>query len=238
MPLDVLLLQVINLDFKGLRKPPSSLNGIPLRTQVLRFWGSGSTTTRATGKGSFRNSKLTRLDLSPLSACSQLRELDVSHSKKRIADLRPLSACQALEILNVSHTSVSDLTPLSACGSLSKLSCSHTSIWDLTPLAACKALKFLECSECSKVADLSPLAACVSLEVLFCDGTRVRDLTPLAGLLRLSEVKCDPEVDGLKSRHVRLNHSDSDDDIARILIYSHPSLPCTEITVEEEPDWD
>jgi len=68
-------------------------------------------------------------DLEPLSALTNLKELNVQYSK--IKDIKPLSALTNLEKLNLSNNRIRDLKPLSRLTNLEKLYLSHNRIRDL-----------------------------------------------------------------------------------------------------------
>ena len=80
----------------------------------------------------------TLLDLSPLSMCTGLTELDVSGT--RVSDLSRLSLCVALVHLNLCHARVSDLSPLSSCTGLVVVNLDSTEVTDVSPLKPCVGL--------------------------------------------------------------------------------------------------
>eukprot|EP00798_Chlamydomonas_sp_ICE-L_P021709 gene21709-biopygen30399 len=106
------------------------------------------------------------LDLSPLSTCTGLIELDIS--RNRVADLSPLAVCKALEMIDRSFTKVSDLSPLSVCLKLRNVNCSQTNVSDISPLSACSELCKVNCTFTS-VREITSLAACPQLRSILCD---------------------------------------------------------------------
>lgn len=71
-------------------------------------------------------------DLTPLKGL-QLTHLSLAGNP--ISDLSPLSGCTSLYTLDISHTGVHSLEALSECKGLTALNCSYTSVSELAPLA-------------------------------------------------------------------------------------------------------
>lgn len=138
------------------------------------------------------------LDISALSACTQLRELDLCTVD--VFDISPLVSCTQLTKLRLSFTMIIDISPLSACTQLRELNLFKTgisgtsmlgyptrlSISDISALSACTQLTSLTLSYAS-ITDISPLAKCTQLTwlALSCVGTLV-DISPLVACTKLT----------------------------------------------------
>eukprot|EP00798_Chlamydomonas_sp_ICE-L_P003145 gene3145-biopygen20902 len=182
--LPVRLLQTMTnlklIDLKQCKGTPLSLVGLP-------------TTITAVNLGGPKLSRKLRcnldLDLSPLSKCIGLIDLDIS-SCNGVADLSPLAECKYLDKLNISDCiALTFLSPLAHCTNLSVLNLRCSNITDLCPLSACKELEMIDCSD-TKVSDLSPLSVCLKLRDVECSGTMVSDISPLSACLNLMRVNC------------------------------------------------
>eukprot|EP00798_Chlamydomonas_sp_ICE-L_P013081 gene13081-biopygen2954 len=115
-------LQVLDLEL--CLKSPLSLVGLPTTITAL-ILGPPS--------GWADETERSYLDLSPLSKCIGLRNLDIS-SIKRVEDLSPLAACQCLEGLNIRLcVALTSLSALAHCTNLRTLDISQTKITDLAP---------------------------------------------------------------------------------------------------------
>eukprot|EP00798_Chlamydomonas_sp_ICE-L_P008992 gene8992-biopygen8870 len=237
-PLPVRLLQTMPslqlLDLTDCGTSPLSLVGLPSTIITLNLGGSGYPWE---GKDPF-------LDLSPLSKCDGLENLDISN-RARVVDLSPLPACKYLDkpiirgcgnltslsplgncthlrILCLGDTSVTDLSPLSACKELEMVECSRTQVSDLSPLSVCLKLEDVECMD-TNVSDISPLSACLKLRRVNCWSHEVEDITSLAACPQLSYITCDKEVIGLEL--------EEDPDRLRSPWYSHPAFPEVQFNV-------
>lgn len=102
-------------------------------------------------------------DIAPLSVCTQLRELSLSHND--IHDIAPLEQCRELKKLYLFHNPLQDLSPLSQLPYLRQLNVSHTEVTSLEPLAELKHLVELEC-EHIPAHDYRPLLKINTLEHL------------------------------------------------------------------------
>ena len=109
-------------------------------------------------------------DLSPLSHCSNLKELHIGGNRD-IKDLSPLSQCTQLENLDMwGLIQITDLKPLSVLTNLKDLDIQNNPVKDLTPLSALHNLEGLFCSGIPLSTSLLPLAICVKLNKLYCSG--------------------------------------------------------------------
>ena len=140
------------------------------------------------------------LDLSPLSYCTNLRQLSlhvtvIPHIYEDIlgdpqiaefppVDLTPLSGLTGLERLDLNVSRVADLYPLTALPNLSMLVLWLEGDIDLAPLASCKSLVNLSLGGRAKV-DLAPLRNCATLSQLRVDvydsEWKTPDLSALSG---------------------------------------------------------
>lgn len=102
-------------------------------------------------------------DITPLSICSDIRELILSGNL--ITDLAPLRDMQSLKKLYLVSNPIKDLSPISNLKNLQQLNISRTKVNDLTQLATIPSLKELEMLE-TDINDYSPLQLCKSLESL------------------------------------------------------------------------
>eukprot|EP00798_Chlamydomonas_sp_ICE-L_P027486 gene27486-biopygen3334 len=236
------------LDLKQCQKSPLSLVGLPTTITALHLWGTAANQNK---------NSYPLLDLSPLSKCIGLRNLEISLSNKRVADLSPLAACQCLEgldirlcvaltslfplahctnlrDLNLSRTKITDLLPLSSCKELRSIKCAKSGVSNLSPLSACVKLLEVDCSQ-TKVSDISPLSACLRLDEVNCKETSVRDISSLAGCPQLREIQCDEDVIGLEVRIVYLDLGSDDDEYGEPQWY-HPALPGVDIEFPSDDD--
>lgn len=146
-------------------------------------------------------------NLSPLSALTSLKYLDISGSA--VTDLRPIRNLTRLEHLDISNTAINSIEALQYCVSIENLNLSRTRISSLGTLENFAKLAYLDISslyinnlaELSKltslkelrvvdvpVAALEPLAALTSLELLDLSGSEVMVLEPLASLIALKRI--------------------------------------------------
>ncbi|WP_322922403.1 SMI1/KNR4 family protein [Paenibacillus campi] len=102
-------------------------------------------------------------DITPLAACTEVRELSLSGNE--IVDLSPLASCRELKKLYVLHNPVCDLSPLAQLPYLRQLNISDTNVTTLEPLARLTRLTELEC-ERIPAHDYRPLLAIQTLECL------------------------------------------------------------------------
>ena len=105
-----------------------------------------------------------------------LRIMDVSSSI--ISDLSPLSGCKSLQELNISFTRISDLSPLSSCSKLEQLFAFSNPISNLDPLASCSLLKVLHVF-ITKVENIRALQSLTLLEIVHINNTLIDDISPL-----------------------------------------------------------
>ncbi|KAG1667520.1 hypothetical protein FOA52_013710 [Chlamydomonas sp. UWO 241] len=107
------------------------------------------------------------VSLEGLQAFSKLERLIMSYLS--VTSLEPLSACGQLRTLDINVcASVSSLAPLSASRQLERLGMSWcSSVSSLAPLSACTNLKRLFLHGCTSVASVEPLTACAQLQDLY-----------------------------------------------------------------------
>lgn len=103
-------------------------------------------------------------DLSPLAGLPLTR---LSLCGNPLSDLSPLSECASLRELNVSETDISDLSPLAGCPQLSVLNIDRTSVTSIAPLAH-SPLTFLSIGDI--VLEDYGLLKEIPLESLVCKG--------------------------------------------------------------------
>eukprot|EP00798_Chlamydomonas_sp_ICE-L_P021792 gene21792-biopygen30498 len=232
------------LDLNQCRISPLSFVGMPTTITTLKLGGPRN----------FGGGRYPILDLSPLSKCIGLTDLDIS-SRNRVSDLSPLAACKYLDKLDISgcmtlrsldplanctnlrsvnlrYTAIEDLCPLSACEELEMINCSNTKVSDLSPLSACLKLRDVNCRETS-VSDLSPLSACLELRKVDCIGASVKDIACLTACPQLKSIGCDQGVIGLQLGDA-LEFEDGPQD-HRFYLASHWALP--KVTIEVPYDF-
>lgn len=132
-----------------------------------------------------KSRKYTKVDLSPLSACHNLRVLDLSFNELKTINLSPLSSCVNLQklILDQNELREIDLSPLSSLQNLEWLyiQLNNLESISLEPLRNCENLQILHISGNQvQHIDLSPLEDCRELRHLGIDSFSPDiDLTPL-----------------------------------------------------------
>ena len=172
------------------------------------------------------------LDLSPLSYCTQLRQLSINVSviphryydrmgEPKIAeftptDLAPLAGLVNLERLDLNVNRIADLSPLSGLPNLKMLVLWLEGTVDLTPLSSCVSLAYLSLGGRAEI-DLSPLRHCASIEKLSVDvydsEWDTPDLSALSGMAALQTLSVGAShglgklVDVPLSRLIDLNDS-------------------------------
>jgi hypothetical protein len=133
------------------------------------------------------DNKLMKIDLSPLSNCTELTNLLLGFNKIMSIDLSHLSSCVNLKEIHLSSNKISklDLSILSHFKKLDILRFGSNSFSevDLSPLSDCQNLKLLRfgIGVLTKL-DLSPLSRCTKLRNLSFSNHRIEDidLAPLA----------------------------------------------------------
>jgi len=127
------------------------------------------------------------VDLSPLSTCATLQNIDLRGNELQNIDLSALSSCASLGHLALGSNKLHsiDLSPLSSCKALHGLDLWENQIQsiDLSPLSSCARLERLGLYENRiQSIDLGPLSACVGLKTLTLDrnGLESIDLAPLS----------------------------------------------------------
>lgn len=110
------------------------------------------------------------LDVSPLSECSRLQTLDLSHGV--VSDLSTLAGCVKLRHLDLSHNvNTLNLEILSKCPNLSVLDLRHcNSIFDVTYLGQCPSLQTLYLTHCENITNVVGLENARCLQRLDLDS--------------------------------------------------------------------
>jgi hypothetical protein len=131
--------------------------------------------------------EISEIDLTPLSACAGLAELNLENNKIETLNLSPLSDCSKLTKLLLGNNKLqnADLSPLSSSIGLELLSLRSNKLHNinLSPLSACTRLRELDLyANNLELVDLGPLASCTSLQELHLGGNLFRDidLAPLS----------------------------------------------------------
>ncbi|MDR0380693.1 MAG: hypothetical protein LBH86_01675 [Oscillospiraceae bacterium] len=153
-----------------------------------------------------------RLDLSPLSALTNLSELSLRHVRLTPEDLERIAEKTSLTVLDLQDTYLSSLDAVAPLTELTDLNVRGNSVTDLTPLAHLTGLRTLDIS-LNAVENSAPLAGLVGLQTLLASDNliadlrglrtltaletadisrnRVEDLAPLTGHDRLTTLLCD-----------------------------------------------
>ena len=152
-------------------------------------------------------------DISPLTRCAKLRDLDLCGTALQSA--QPLEQLTMLHTLNLYGCGVEGLEWLRGLVSLSSLELNGNAVADLTPLAGLKKLKVLNLGG-NRISDIEPIgtlgslmtlnlenndisevktaAALPNLERLLLSGNRITDVSALASLgkLRVLDLSANP----------------------------------------------
>jgi len=132
--------------------------------------------------------RATLTDLSPLSALTHLRSLDLSYASQ-LRDLAPLSPLSNLEQLNLyGCISITEITPLANLRSLAVLSLAALPLSEISPLADLDKLEHLSMENCRQFSNLEPLANIKSLSHLYVKKCPIWDVHPLTSLPRLTQL--------------------------------------------------
>lgn len=141
---------------------------------------------------SIDQTNIDKLDLSPLSSCTNLKSLKMHFNHKlQSLDLTPLSSCTNLTDLTIRGTSLKQLNlgPLSSCLNLKHLSVIENPKLLSLDLAGCPNLDLLSIlqHESLKTLDLIPLSSCINLGALQISDTPLQklDLSPLSNCFNL-----------------------------------------------------
>lgn len=96
-------------------------------------------------------SKITELDLSPLSSCDNLREFRLQYGLVKKVNLKSIGECKSLQVIDLQKNYIEeiDFRPLAMSRSLEIINLFGNRIKevDLSPLAQCKSLKTINLSE-------------------------------------------------------------------------------------------
>ena len=145
------------------------------------------------GAGGIDNAgQIKSFDLTPLSFCTNLRQIYLGKNQLETIDLNPLGKCFDLEelYLNENQLRTVDLSSLANCTNLQslKLYMNRLKSIDLTPLASCVELESLGLSyNILQTVDLSPLIHCTKLRDLDLIKNQLQtiDLSPLTSCTNL-----------------------------------------------------
>ncbi|NWF95754.1 MAG: leucine-rich repeat domain-containing protein [Candidatus Thorarchaeota archaeon] len=130
---------------------------IPRRLTYITCYGQrgASCVTETDTLVDLSGEEIGSIDLSPLSSCTQLLELDISRNSLKNIDLSALSSCSRLQRLYLSYNSLKsiDLSPLSSCTQLLELYLSYNSLRsiDLSPLSSCTQLRRLAVDDSARI---------------------------------------------------------------------------------------
>lgn len=127
-------------------------------------------------------------DVSFLANLPELRELDLSYSgddarrPNHVSDISALSACSKLEEVDLTGNELTDLTGLeSSAASLRSLTISKNQVVSLVPLAGCAELRDLYADR-NALTSLAGLEEAAKLQTLQVNNNVISDLTPLTNL--------------------------------------------------------
>ena len=125
-------------------------------------------------------------DLSALSLCTNLEEIDVSFS--RVSDLSPLADCTRLTKILLRNTTVIDLFPLSSLAGIQKIDISGCSRLDsIDPISCLTCLKSLS-ADYLFLSSIEPLSQCTNLQKISLYSSQVSSISPLKQCQRLEAV--------------------------------------------------
>ncbi len=124
---------------------------------------------------------IANIDLSPLSACTDLQKLSFNDLGIYNIDLSPLNSCDKLQNLSLYMNNIHsiDLSTINACNSIEALNLGWNSLSkiDLSPLSTWTNLQRLDLfSNKINTIDLSPLSTCTSLQKIRLGGNTIRSV--------------------------------------------------------------
>lgn len=125
------------------------------------------------------------LDLEPLSALKDLKQLDISDTK--ISDLSPLRYARNLKKINASNTQISDISSLQYFSGLTDLNLAQTPISDISVIGRLTMLKCLNLSS-TQPTDFKPLKEIKALQNINLSNTSFDDPTLLSSNILLQKV--------------------------------------------------
>ena len=148
--------------------------------------------------------EIASIDLTPLSKCTSLQELDLSNNQLQSIVLTPLFWCISLRELVLGYNQLQgiDLSPLSSCTCLQRIYLNNNQLKDidLNPLSSCTSLQgiYLNNNQLQFI-DLTPLSYCISLKELYIKYNQLHtiDLTPLAQCSDLTSLFLDRPIQAL-----------------------------------------
>ena len=136
-----------------------------------------------------------------------------------IADLSPLTACRDLKTLDLTGNSISDLTPLMDLPKLERLIVKDNLISDLRPLMGMRSLRCIN-AEGNGISSTAPLAALNDLSELYLAFNPIEDISGLYNLTNLRRLGL--ENTGLTDEELNSLASLTGLDVLRI--YDNPAL--------------
>ncbi|NHJ14525.1 MAG: leucine-rich repeat domain-containing protein [Candidatus Thorarchaeota archaeon] len=156
------------------------------------------------------DSDVVEVDFSPISHCTDLKQIWLTLDKVKTIDLSPLGACIGLESFYLSANSVEkiDLKPIAACTNLKNvdLLAKRLSNLDLTPLGECANLRSLNISNTNlKSLDLEALGKCKELMYLCLDSNHLSNLNlePISSCHALNSFSIEKnEIDKIDLAHL------------------------------------
>ncbi|MDE0040685.1 MAG: leucine-rich repeat domain-containing protein, partial [Candidatus Poribacteria bacterium] len=146
-----------------------SLDGLEYATNLRRLWLGSNPLS----------------DLSPISNCSKLEDLDISGCG--ISDIFALRGLVNLLGVNLGGNNIHDLQPLNSLKNLEHLLMYQNPISDITPLENVRKLKRLWAWSC-QISDISALQNLSELTELNLAGNQIVDIAPLANLRQLTRL--------------------------------------------------
>lgn len=150
-------------------------------------------------------------DLSPLSQCLELEELDLSltgekytsetyiTSKVRVYGLNALGKLHKVKYLGLSGMGITDLGGITGMENLEDIDLSYNPIKNLTPLTALKKVQEIDLTACG-LKDITDLGQIESLIFLHLEANEINDFAPLTSLKNLKELEA--EDNGLNDREI------------------------------------
>ncbi len=145
---------------------------------------------------SIRGQEIHEINLTPLSSCNTLQDIDLAWNKIPFIALKPLGTCTRLQNLSLSNNQLKaiDLGPLSHCKNLRELFLGWNSLpsVNLEPLSGCTSLQLLNLSRNNlENINLEPLESCEVLEEIALASNRLDriSLDPLSSCITLQRVR-------------------------------------------------
>jgi Leucine-rich repeat (LRR) protein len=128
---------------------------------------------------------LSTADLSQLAQLSNLRTLDLSHTK--LSNITGLAGLSKLTSLNLEFNAIASITPLASMTGLTYLNLGFNEISDITALSGMNSLQTLHL-DANNITNISPLSGKTTLKQVYLDDNQISSITPLAALNALTHV--------------------------------------------------